>query len=711
MSALNQAVSLLQGGDAGAARALLLSRADDSAQHAFLLGACAHALQDLPAAIAAFTTALRRDPAHAPAACALGSLYAGLGRTPDAIALFRQTLERVEDDQLRFNLGVALEDSGQVDAALAEYSRVLTRVPDHYPARHNRAGLFAARQRLSEAIADYRQLVASHPEQTLPRHNLGELELAHGNYEAAIELLQGVVARQPENGKALLSLAVAFAANGDIDASRVRFAALRKVEPTRWEDARARLNGARGSDADIDPRLLFLVRQQEHLQACNWRHWPRFTDLFHDMVRAPGEGDALPLAYLAMHAPLEAREQLALNRHIAAQVARSAPSTYTHAPLPVPARLRVGYAATRFGQHVTGRVFRHFFAAHDPAAVELHLISLAPDDGSATLAMVRATQGAAWHDLGSISDGDAAARIHALGLDILVDLAVFNDQPRPAVLAARPALVQVAWEGAAYSSGAPWLDYVVADAVVRPCDGWCSEAEVLLPGSYFTCSMEAAPPGIPARARLGLPEDRFVFACLNVASKLSPDLFDSWMRILAQCPASVLWLLASGGGAQVLNLKREAEWRGIDPRRLLFAGRVDAEAHIARLGAADLFLDTRCVNGHTTVAESLWAGTPVLTCPGATFASRVGASLVTSMGLSELVAASPEDYEATAISLYRDPDRLAALRARLATTRIGAPTFDLRHQAAHLEKAYRHMRERFARGLPPASFSVADLDA
>ncbi|MDF2446924.1 MAG: repeat-containing protein [Moraxellaceae bacterium] len=711
MTALSRAVSLLRSGETAAARAVLLADAGESAQRDFLLGACAHALQDIPGAIAAFTDALRRDAAHAPAACALGSLFAGLGRPHDAVALFRKTLLQVEDDQLRFNLAVALEDTGQDEAALAEYGTVLARTPGHYGARHNRAGVLARLQRLKEAAADYRFLVDNAPQETLPWHNLGEIELALGNYEAATRRLETVLQREPRNGKALLSLAVALAANGDIAASRTRFAALREVEPARWEDARARLNNVRGQDADIDPRLLFLIRQQEHLQACNWRHWTLFGEIFRDLARAPGDGDALALAYLAMHAPMSAAEQLALTRRIAAQVSRHAPPPYAHTPRPAPARLRVGYAATRFGHHVTGLLFRHFFASHDTGAVEVHLLSLGPDDGSANIATIRATPELVWHDLSQVDDREAAARIHALGLDVLVDLAVYNDMPRPEVLAAHPAPVQVGWQGAAYSSGAAWQDYVIADAVVRPGDGWCSEAEVLLPGCYFTCSTEGVPPAPPPRTRLGLPEDKFVFACLNVASKLEPGIFDIWMRILARCPDSVLWLLGSGGSAQVFNLKREAEWRGIDPRRLLFASRVLPEAHIARQGAADLFLDTGYYNGHTTIAESLWAGTPALTCPGETFASRVGASLVTSCDLPELVMATWEDYEATAVSLYQQREQLQQLRTRLAATRLEAPSFKLRTQAAALEKAYRHMRERFAQGLPPASFHVAELDA
>lgn len=707
MQLYTRAVSLLQGGEAAAARDLLLSHPHDSAPHAFLLGACAHALGHIPDAISAFTQALRRDPAHAQAACALGSLYAGLGRRQDAEALFRGTLVRVTDDQLQFNLAVVLEDLERPAEALQEYGALLQRNPAHYAARHNRAGLLARLDRLREAAEDYRVLVREHPQQTLPWQRLGELELADGHYETATQLLQTVREREPGNSSALLSLAVALAANGDIAESRTAFVALQALDPACWEEALARVNSLWGQAREVDPRLIFLVRQQEHLQVCNWRQWPRYGEVFRDFVRCPGDGDAMPLAYMSMGAPLSADEQLRLMTHIAGQVARTC-QPFAHAPSSSRSRLRIGYAAPYFGQHVTGVLFSHFFAAHDPARVEVFVLALTRADGSVNQQTIQATPGLQWMDLTGLDDATAAARIRELDLDILVDLALYNDNPRPGILARRPAPVQVSWQGGAYSSGAPWLDYVMADAVVRPGPGWCSEAEVELPGCYFTCGHDAVPPAVPDRSTLGLPDDRFVFACLNIASKIEPGIFDIWMRVLAAAPDSVLWLLA-GNPAQVLNLKREAEWRGIDPRRLLFAPRVSPGEHVARQGAADLFLDTRYFNGHTTMAETLWAGTPALTCPGETFAARVGASLLASCDLGELICATWESYEARALELYRDRDRLQQLRQRLAQTRLQAPTFDLRRRAAEMERAFFHMQERFAQGLAPAPFRVVDI--
>lgn len=707
MSSLSHAVSLLQAGDTAAAESFLNQHPEATAHHAFLLGACAHAQDHVPEAIDRFKQALQRNPAHAQAACALGSLYAGLGRRPEAEALFRETLTHCDDAQLRFNLAATLEESDKPDEALSEYTELIKRHNNHYAALHNRAGLLARHNRLNAAAEDYRVLVKLHPQDTMFWHKLGELDLGLGHYSSAAALLQTVLQREPDNGKAMLSLALALAANGDIEKSRQFFSRLHDIDNARWSEALARVNNVRGHDTDIDPRLIFLLRQQEHLRACNWREWPLYSAIFHDFIQRPSAGECIGLAYISMGAPINAQEQLRLTQHISAQVQRRV-TIFSHTPSPTPKRLRIAYSATRFGHHVTGLLFRHFFAAHNPKNVEVFVISLGKDDSSDNIKTIQNTAGINWVDLSDVSDEEAAAHIKTLNLDIIIDLASYNDGPRPEVLAQRPAPIQVNWQGGAYSSGSPWLDYIISDNTVSPGGNWCSEAEVQLPGSYFLCSHEGKPPVVPSRESLGLPTDKFVFCCLNVASKIEPDIFSCWMRILQETADSILWLLGANA-AQIANLRREAKWRGIDPQRLVFAGYATPADHIARMGAADLFLDTRYFNGHTTITESLWAGTPALTCPGQTFAGRVGASIVASCDLPELIMPTWEAYEAKAIELFRQPEQLHQLRKRLSNTRLSAPSFDLRQQAARLEKAYWYMRDNFAKGLAPAAFNVADL--
>ena len=701
-----EAISLIQQGDAQGARDRLLQQPVTHAEQNFLLGVCAHGLQNIPEAITHFSLALQRDPVHARAAAALGSLLAGTGRRAEAEAVFRQSLLHADDAQVHFNLAVVLEDVGRLDEALSEYNQLVSRHPEDYAPRHNRAGLYARRLQLSDAANDYRELIKRHPLQTMPWQNLADIEISQGHYEAALTLLTEVVKREPRNTKAVMSAAIAAAADGQFAASTQFFQRLQQQDPAQWQSALQRINSRGGTAPLPEPELIFLVRQLEHLAACDWSHWALCVDTFKRFCHHPGQGERVSLAFRGVALPLTASDQRALCTAIAEQFAVH--SSCAPAASAVPTRLRVGYLGSRFGHHATGLLLQNFMAAHDPAAVEVFLLDTASDDGSAASQRLRQTPRLQTISLKELDDATAAERISALKLDILVDLNGYNDDPRPGILARHPAAIQVAWLAAPYSTGAPWMDYIISDPHVRPGEGWCSEAEALLPECYFVFSHGNPPIPPPSRETLGLPENRLVFACLNSAFRIGPDTFDVWMNILRQTPESVLWLLADSS-AMVLNLKREAEWRGIDPRRLLFATRTTPEAHLARLAAADLYLDSRHCNGHTSSAEALWAGLPVLTCPGPTFASRVASSLVHSCQLPELVMPDWAAYEREAVALYHDRPRLQFLRERLSHSRRHAAPFDPVSKARHLEKAFRHMRERFAAGLPPAPFAVADL--
>lgn len=701
-----EAAALLQQGNAVAARELLLANPQTNAEQDFLLGVCAHLLNEIPQALQYFTAALKRDAAHARSAAALSSLYAGLGHPQQAEQLLRQTLARVDDVQLRFNLGVALEQQEKIAEAQSCYSQLLEKQPLHYGARHNRAGLYARQMRLHEAAADYRELIKQHPGVSLPWQNLADLEISLGRYDEALNLLQEVRKREPQNGKALQSVAVAHAANGSFVESDAAFRELKTLAPDIWEAARARIDAKHEQSTHIDSRIIYLVRQYEHMEVCRWHDWQQAPAAWHDFIQNPGPGDLLALSFRSLVMPTSSDEQRRISRLIDQQaradlLPRHWPAT------PAPARLRVGYMSAWFGRHATGVLLRHFFKAH-AEVVDVVLVILSPHDGS-DVAKEIFSAAADVLDVSAMDDATARTAIAALELDILVDFNGYTSNSRAGLMIDRLAPIQLHWLIMTASTGSPTIDYYISDAQVRPHDDWCDEAEVLMPESYFVFSPAMPePPQAPSRQTLGLPESRFVFCCLNASQKIDPETFALWMDILKAVPDSVLWLLG-GQTATIMNLKREAEWQSVDPRRLLFAPKIDHLEHVARMGAADLFLDTRYYNAHTTAAEALWAGLPVLTCPGETYPSRVGKSLVLSCELPELVAKDWYEYRELALRAARDPEWLAGLRARLAESRLRSPVFDVKRQARNVEKAYRHMRERFAQGLPPAPFNIADL--
>jgi protein O-GlcNAc transferase len=350
------------------------------------------------------------------------------------------------------------------------------------------------------------------------------------------------------------------------------------------------------------------------------------------------------------------------------------------------------------------------FEHHDKARFETTAISLHPGDGSDLRKRIEGAvdRFVAAH---SMSDAAAAEMLRKLEIDIAIDLNGFTGEFRPGILARRPAAVQVSYLGYPGTMDVPFMDYIIADRIVIPEEHQIhySEKVAYLPHSYMPNDRKRRIADMtPNRAQAELPETGFVFACFNNPYKIGPETFDVWMRLLHAVEGSVLWL-PSIYAAAIGNLRREAKARDVAPSRLIFAPRVAREEeHLARLRAADLFLDTLPYNAHATASDALWAGVPVVTLIGNTFPGRVAASLLYALGLPELVTSSIADYEEMARTLALDPNRLAAIRAKLARNRDTEPLFDTARVTRALESAYITMRERQEAGLSPASFAVQE---
>jgi predicted O-linked N-acetylglucosamine transferase (SPINDLY family) len=374
------------------------------------------------------------------------------------------------------------------------------------------------------------------------------------------------------------------------------------------------------------------------------------------------------------------------------------------------ARLKIGYVSADFREHPTAHLMRGLFRYHDRDRFEIHGYALRGDDGSAYYQQIR-DDCDRFVDLSEVDNAAAARQIQADGVDILVDLMTYTNFARPEIFALRPAPMQVSWLGFPGSSGSDYLDYLLVDPVVLPPEqaAFCVEQPAFLPECYQVNDrwQEIAETGV-RRADQGLPETGFVFCCFNQIQKLEPVMFEVWMRILRRVAGSVLWLYSESEEARG-RLRATANARGIAGERLIFADRLPKTRHLERHRLADLFLDTRLYNAHTTASDALWAGVPVLTCPGETFPARVAASLLQAVGLPELITDTLEEYEERAVRLAMQPGELAELYAKLADNRLRTPLFDTERFARHLERAYEMMWERHARGLPPAPLRVPSL--
>jgi predicted O-linked N-acetylglucosamine transferase (SPINDLY family) len=344
---------------------------------------------------------------------------------------------------------------------------------------------------------------------------------------------------------------------------------------------------------------------------------------------------------------------------------------------------------------------------HDRSRFDIRAVSIGPKDSSL---MRRRLEGAfeSFLDAGGLSDAEVAAKIRSAEIGILVDLNGFTGNSRTNIFAHRAAPIQVNYLGYPGTMGAGYIDYIIADPTVIPSSeqGDFSEKIAYLPNSYqANDSRRSISETALTREECGLPDSGFVFCCFNNNYKITPDVFDVWMRILIKVQGSVLWLFESNAAAAT-NLKREAERRGVDAERLVFAKRMSLPDHLARHRLADLFLDTLPYNAHTTASDALWAGLPVLTQIGETFAGRVAASLLKAVGLPELITHGSKEYERLAIEIATHPETLTAMKKKLAENRLSTPLFDTKLLTRQLEAAYVAMYERYQAGLAPDTIVV-----
>jgi protein O-GlcNAc transferase len=443
------------------------------------------------------------------------------------------------------------------------------------------------------------------------------------------------------------------------------------------------------------------LAMKQHLEAlmCDWSDYEESLDVISSLGFSGLEAD--PFAMLTLE-DSPGRHRLRASRY--------ASNKYQYLPLQFDVglssasrRLRVGYFSPDFHDHPVMHLLIGIFERHDRDDFEIYAYSYGrgKDDDD----MRRRIIGSVDHfrDISEMDDSDAANLSHRDGIDIAVDLAGYTKNNRTGIFAYRAAPIQVNYLGYPGTMGADFMDYIVMDKVLVPDEyrEHYSEKVIYMPNCYMaTDNLRAISDRVMTRSSMGLPEDGFVFCVFNNSYKISPREFGIWMRLLQRIEGSVLWLRRANKWCEE-NLYREAQARGIDSSRLIFADRIPLTEHLARHRLADLFLDTFTYNAHSTAVDALWSGLPVLTRMGAGFAARVGGSLLHSLGLSELVTTTDEDYEALALSLASDPDRLSVIREKLADNRLTAPLFDTIQFTRHLEAGYREIRGRYVDGFEP----------
>ena len=616
---------------------------------------------DSGAAEAAWRLALEADPGEAEALFHLGNLERERGQHALAVGYYRRALSRAPGHAgVLNNLGLALEAQGHSGEAEACYREVLAATPNHPDALANLANIQFGREDFAAAAQSYQRAFAIRrdaPAGVWVRRALAQRR--SGDMAGAEDSLREAARVAPDDADVQINLASACA------------------ERHRWTEAEAPLRRALALDPVNPYALSMLAHARQH--RCDWSG---IDDLFAAINRQLEDGDAThrhpanPFPVLAM--PASPRAQLHAAQRWARGFARSP-------PLPRPAmtvgdgeRLRIGFVSSDLREHPMAHLQVEHWERIDRGQFEICAYSLKPREDSAIGRRVAAAFDR-YADVSGDTLSAIAQRIRDDHIAILFDLNGYTTHSREHLFAQRPAPIQINSIGFPGTLGADWYDYILVDrfAAEDAMQPYYTERLWPMPNSFYPSDTARAPRGTaPSRSVCALPERGFVFCCFNKAYKILPDVFAIWMRLLDAVPDSVLWLLESGPDA-AQHLQQETRRAGIDPVRLVFAPHVPVEQHLARHAAADLFVDTFPYGAHTTTNDALLAGLPVVTCAGETLVSRIAGSQLHAIGLPELVTQSLAEYEALALRLAREPQTLAALRAKLAANRHTHPLFDM----------------------------------
>jgi predicted O-linked N-acetylglucosamine transferase (SPINDLY family) len=620
------------------------------------------------------------------------------------------------------NRGNVLVELGRFEEALHSFDRAIRLAASHGAAHYGRGNALMSLQRLDEALASYERAMALTPDDARVLNNYGVALVRMGRYEEAVRAFDRAISARPADAEAYRNRGDAFIQlkrPADALASYDRALALRPDHAEAlYGRAHALTELKRGDDAISAYHDLLRLKPHPYARgmllhakrvACDWSH---HAELVADIVTAvrAGERAITPLAFLAVSDCEQDNAQCA--RTLIGDKFRPSARPLWRGERYHHDRIRLVYLSADLGAHAVATQIAGVFEHHDRARFEAFAVSYGPNDRSSMRARLeRAVD--RFIDMHGRSDLEIASVLRDAETDIVVDITGLTGSCRPGILAFRPAGIQVQHLGFAGTLGADYVDYVIADEIVVPEVNRHHYAEkvVYLPDSYMPTDatrMVSRPPGRP---EAGLPESGFVFCAFNNSYKFSPETFDIWMRLLSAVDGSVLWLLQTNELARC-NLIREAQARGVESRQLVFAPYVDSgTAHLGRLALADLFLDTLPYNAHSSACDALWAGVPVLTQRGNTFAGRVGASLLRACGLSELIAESRASYERIALSLAQDGGALAGLKNKLARHRESCALFDTRGFTRHLETAYAMMWARHHAGCSPEPFGVPRIPA
>lgn len=667
-----------------------------------------------------YLQAIAMQANHADAHHMLGLVYYQTGRTDEALQHISQALN-IAPRNLDYlnNLGLVQRAATQFEAALKSFQQAILLQPKDLDVQLNLANTLLALERFDEAANYYRRVLKARPDQDI-RGALGHCLSMLGNHAHAA----GKFGIAETSFKEALSLNPTDAAfyynlgNAQRELGKAADAAINYQKAIQYApddaDAYNNLGNVQRELGQLDlaiasyeralqlnPQLyhakVHLIHQKQHI--CDWSNLAQDIQQVRDWVKNVPQAQVSPFAFLAMSGTTASEQKQCADHWVQNRYAEliSTGKNLNFTPHAPHKKLRIAYLSADFRLHPLAFLISELIELHDRDAFEIHAFSYGVDDKTSTrVRLIKAFDH--FHDIRHLSEIEAATRIHACEIDILVDLTGFTQTSRSGIAALRPAPINVNWLGFPGTMGSyadadgnhkPLFDYILTDNFISPVESRESYAEqfALLPDAYQPNDRKRPIGTTPSRTECGLPDNAFVFCCFNQSFKITAEVFAVWMRLLQAVPNSVLWLLDCNQWARQ-NLKAQAEKSGIASDRLVFAARVSISDHLARHAHADLFLDTLPYNAHTTSSDALFMELPVITCVGDTFAARVAGSLLNAADLPELVTHDLAAYEQKALQLAHDSAELKRIKAHLAAGKYNSRLFDTARFTKSLEQCY-----------------------
>ena len=584
-----------------------------------------------------------------------------------------------------YYLGDSFLEKGQFEEAKRYLSKSLNKAGDFFEGLHDLGTACASLGEKDTALFWYQKALKLKNDSYELFYNIGKIFDELKIHEKAIDAYDSAIRLKPDFAEAWFNKGCALNDLKRHTEAIDTFVQLIKIQPQTV------------NDWDYGGMLSAISR------ACRWADVERHKDALIKIINL--NKGINPFAFLALNDDVLLHKKAAINF----TQTKFSPKNHLN-PIPKRAKsdkVRIGYFSADLHNHATTYLIAEMLELHNKDQFEIYAFSYGPDvyDEMRQRCMNAVDH---FHDVRNLSDHAVAQLARNLQIDIAVDLKGFTQDGRMGIFAFRAAPIQVSYLGYPGTTGAEYIDYMVADPILIPesRQSFYTEKIAYLPNSYqVNDSKRAISNKVFSKAELGLSESSFIFSCFNSNYKITPTTFDIWCNILRKVDTSVLWLFEDNPQAKE-NLIKEASLRGIDGKRLIFASHLKNSEHLARLRIADLFLDTFPYTAHTTASDALWAGLPILTMVGDSFASRVSASLLTAIGLPDLITYTPAEYESLAIDLATNPEKLYQLRAQLEDNRLSKPLFDSRLFTRHIESAYAKMYQRYQDDLIPAHIYV-----